>query len=436
MKILRKLAVAGAIGLGVNGAANAEWTRAYVMEWGEAAFYYGAESGIVDPGTDCPAGTNGEPNWEKVFLDAGYSQQETDWLLDPTHPFRVPGGGQNQMAFRGKDRQNVYMNPESTPDPGLVGVTGTIGEGVDLDGDATNGFTSPDGKTTGIDNNYYKALGCWKTHRGPERMSYTGLRQNGGMRDGAWTTAIVVHGEGDDPLNDENVTVAIYDSKDVLIKDGDDGVARDYSFRVSPDVMFEAIMKAKTVDGVIVTPEPAKEIWMRGQSYVRELQLLQAQLQLEMKPDGSLRGYIAGYRPWEYAYYAWVGSRGPIVEVNTWIELPGMYYSLRRNADYSPEGPEGEKTHISYALRVDAVPAYVLTPDAKEVLKKPVSYKSIAPPEPRILPWSPSLPEFSARVKDGVTADPDGVILAGPDVTIPPPRSMTDQLASNDTGAE
>ena len=103
-------------------------------------------------------------------MDAGYTREEAQWLRNPANPTRSPIHGQNQMAFRGKDRANVYTNPTSTPDPGLVGVSGTIAEGLNLDGDVKTGFTSPAGEK-GIDNNFYKALGCWKTYRGPPRLS-------------------------------------------------------------------------------------------------------------------------------------------------------------------------------------------------------------------------------------------------------------------------
>src|ERR1700754_1947084 len=129
----------------------ADWTRSYVVEWNEPAMYYGAKEGVTDPGTDCPKGTNPEFNWEKIMVQAGYTPLEAKWLRDPANPTRSPVNGQNQMAFRGKDRANVYTNPTSVADPGLVGVSGTIGEGVDLDGNKTNGFTSPAGEK-GIDN--------------------------------------------------------------------------------------------------------------------------------------------------------------------------------------------------------------------------------------------------------------------------------------------
>ena len=100
----------------------AKWSKTYVVEWNEPAMYYGAKTGVTDPGTDCPNGTNPSPDWVKVLVDAGYTLEEAKWLRNPANPTRSPVHGQNQMAFRGKDRANVYVNPTSTPDPGLQGV--------------------------------------------------------------------------------------------------------------------------------------------------------------------------------------------------------------------------------------------------------------------------------------------------------------------------
>jgi len=87
--------------------AAAGWTRTWVVEWNEPAMYYGAKSGVIDPGTDCPAGTNREIDWIQVLVAAGYTEEEARWLRNPANPTRSPVHGQNQMAFRGKDRANV-----------------------------------------------------------------------------------------------------------------------------------------------------------------------------------------------------------------------------------------------------------------------------------------------------------------------------------------
>ncbi len=394
------------------------WTRTYVVEWNEPAMYYGAKSGVIDPGTDCPNGTNPEPDWVQVLVDAGYTREEAKWLRNPANPTRSPIHGQNQMAFRGKDRANVYVNPTSTPDPGLVGVAGTIAEGLNLDDDEKTGFTSPTGEK-GIDNNFYRALGCWKTYRGPQRLSSGALQFNDAMRNGSWTTVIVVSGEGPDPLNDNHVKVGFYVSNDKMVKDGNGSITRDYTFRIAPHAKYEGILQARTINGRIVSTAPA-DITLRDPGYTRDLELLRARLDLEMKPDGSLKGSVGGYRPWEAVYNGWVNARGPVIEVLTWVQLPAVYNALRRNADYSTTGPGGEKTHISFALRIDALPAFVMTPDASREMAFVESYKAIAPKETN------RTPAGSFRVVDGIVPDPTGRFQAGPNAVILPPSKSSD----------
>jgi hypothetical protein len=417
--------VAGALALIAACFSNsvlADWTKTYVVEWNEPAMYYGAKSGVIDPGTDCPQGTNPEVDWIKVLMDAGYTREEALWLRNPANPTRSPIHGQNQMAFRGKDRANVYTNPTSTPDSGLVGVSGTIAEGLNLDGDEKTGFTSPTGEK-GIDNNFYKALGCWKTYRGPPRLSSGALQFNDAMRNGSWTTLIVVSGKGTDPMNDRKITVGFYVSDDKMVKDGNGNIARDYTFRIKPHAKFEAVLPARSVNGRIISTGPA-DIMLRNPAYDRDLELLRARVDLTMKPDGALKGYVGGYRPWEPIYRGWVNARGPVIEALTWVQLPSVYYALRRNADYSPKGSKGEKTHISYALRVDALPAYVLVPDATKVAGSVESYKAIAPQEPE------RVTGLFALVVDGIVPDRNAKVQAGPNaVILPPPANTTADAA-------
>ena len=404
------------LGVILPGAAFAGWTRTYVVEWNEPAMYYGAKSGVIEPGTDCPNGTNPEVDWIKVMVEAGYTREEAQWLRNPANPTRSPLHGQNQMAFRGKDRANVYINPTSTPDPGLVGVTGTIAEGVDLDGDAKTGFTSPSGEP-GIDNAFYRALGCWKTYRGPPRLSSGALQFNDSMRNGGWTTVIVVAGKGSDPLNDKSVRVGFYVSNDKMVKDGNGEIARDYSFRIKPDAKYEALFAARTVNGTIVSTAPA-DVMLRDPSYWQDLELLRAKVSLQMLPDGSLKGYVGGYRPWEPVYKGWVNARGPVIESLTWVQLPAVYYALRRSADFSPKGPSGEKTHISFALRIDALPAFVMLPEGGQQVAAVASYKAKAPADK-----APIRALASIAVVDGIVIDRNAKVQAGPNAVIIPPAA-------------
>jgi hypothetical protein len=369
--------------IGACGTASAQWTKTYVIDWYESAMYFGGND-ILAPGTDCPKGTNPEIDWVQVLIKAGYTEAEAKWLRNPENPSRSPVHGQNQMAFRGRNRENVYIHPESYPDPGLTGVSGDLAEGFDLDDDVKTGYRSPRGEK-GIDNNFYRALGCTKSYRGPPRLSSSALGTNDTMRNGAWSVVIVVHGSGSDPMNDADVQVGFYMSQDKLVKDGNGDVARDYTFSIKPSKL-EGIMKASTTNGVIASKGATPEFWTREPGGVRDLQLLRARLKMQMKADGSLEGYVGGYRPWRPIYTSLVNQRGPVVEILGWIELPAIYYALKRGADYSPAGAKGEKTHISYAMRVNAIPAYVMTPDSTEQAVSINSYKAGADPSDEIPP--------------------------------------------------
>ncbi|MGE0408425.1 MAG: hypothetical protein AB7P23_04085 [Amphiplicatus sp.] len=409
------------------GAAFAEWTNTYAVEWNEPALYYGGEGNSVDPGTDCPKGANPDPDWVEIMVKADYSREQAEWLFYPDN--MMPRSQVlNQMGFRGRDRANVYADPTSTPDPGFVEVSGTIGEGIDLDGDKTTGFTSPEGET-GIDNQFYRALGCWKYYRGKPRTSASAMGVNGFMRDGVWAMVIVVSGAGDDPMNDDDVDIGFYMSLERLVKNGFDQVAPDYTFRIGPHERYEAIFKGKVVDGRITT-KATPEVFFRDAGYGGGMELLQARADLHMQPDGSLKGYIGGYRPWAMVFDNFIKRSGGVVETQDGIQLPALWYALRRNADYSPAGAGGEKTHISYAQRIDAVPAYVTGPDGKTLVSSVKSYKSVAPKGEPLIYFPPRNRPGRRPVVDGMTV-PEGQTEATPlsDKELRPPPSMRAEAA-------
>jgi len=178
---------------------------------------------------------------------------------------------------------------------------------------------------------------------------------------------------------------------------------------------------ARSVNGRIISTRPA-DIMLRNPAYDRDLELLRARIDLTIQPDGALKGYVGGYRPWEPIYRGWVNARGPVIEALTWVQLPAVYYALKRNADYSPQGSKGEKTHISYALRVSAIPAYVLTPDATQVASTVESYKAIAPQEPE------RVSGLFALVVDGIVPDRNAKVQAGPNAVILPPASASNSV--------
>ncbi|MGE0408427.1 MAG: hypothetical protein AB7P23_04095 [Amphiplicatus sp.] len=423
-----RLILTGGVALAAAaGVARAEWTKTYAVEWNEPAFYYGSEGGPADPGADCPDGVNPDPDWVEILVKAGYERVTAKWFLHPDNRTLTPRQRLNQMAFRGENRANVYADPTTAPDPGFVEVSGEIGEGIDLDGDKSTGFTSPTGEK-GIDNNFYRAVGCWKFYRGEPRTSATFIASNNNANSGVWTLVMVVSGKGDDPMNDEDVSLGVYLSSDQLSKNGAGDIARDYTFRIKPHWKYEALFKGKVVDGRITT-ETSPAVFVRDAGFGNGLELLQARADFEMQPDGGLKGYLGGYRPWAPLYEEWLKKRGWAFESNAGVELPALWYALRRNSTYSPTGPGGEKTHISYALRVDAVPAYVTEPDGKTLVSSVKSYKSVAPEDEPLISY-PAESSRKYRTVDGLDVQ-EGQTAVKPlsDEELRPPAAWLESAA-------
>lgn len=337
-------------------AAAAPWSHAYVIEAFEPAFYLGAPEGDAVPGTDCPEGAAPEFDWQKLLRTAWRTDADVARIMNPENPQRATNGG-----YRGPAPDiNVYAQPWTVPDDGVPEVVGTIAYGFDLDGDARNGFTSPDGKIRGVDNAYYRTVGCLMAWRGPSRLGHHQKYVVDGMRDGQFTMLMVVSGTGADPDNDPDVRVGFYTSRDKMAKDANGGIAADYTFRIdNGKAALQSVVKARTVNGAIETQAPS-DISTRNIDRI-PLHLKQAKMRFEKTPEG-LVGLIGGYRSINDYYVDWQ-TGGAIFELTMHINTPAVWYALHRNADALPNA-HGENTAISTAYRYYARPAFVVTPDA------------------------------------------------------------------------
>lgn len=357
--------------------AVAGWHKAYVFSNFEPAFYYGAKDGVANPGTDCPFGTLPDNNWKKMLKTPWRTDADVARIMNPEGPTRQRDGG-----FRGPAPDiSVYAQPWTVPDPGLFEVSGSIAYGFDLDNDPTTGFTSPDGKVKGIDNQYYRAIGCVSAWRGPSWEGHHAKYVMETMRDGAFTVLMLVSGEGADPANDPNVTVAFYQSRDKIVKDALGGVTPDYTYRVEPSLL-QSTVPAKTVGGVIETRAPSF-INIRSVDNV-PMKIEQGRMRFEIKPDGSLEGFIGGYRSVNDMYGELAGG-GATFELTMLMNTPAVWYALQRRADFRPNA-SGKNTYISMAYRYYGQRAIVALPDASAELVKaelvPVPAQAAAPPRP------------------------------------------------------
>jgi hypothetical protein len=353
------LTAAAGLAMSAGAAHAAHWSKAYAVEWIEPAFYFGPkDTKAADAkGEDCPNGINPELDYQKLLEAAGYPADEVKFELNPENRY---GKRTDWSTHRGPNKENIYQNPTAWPDPGMIQVTGNIGEGFDLDGNPETGFVSPDGKTRGIDNKFYKVGGCTLRWRGAPRDAYYHKYANDGMRDGKYTILIVISGD-QDPMNDPNAKIGFYTAKDKLVKDGMGNIAADYTFHVDPDPRYQSVVGAKITGGVIELQGRPKILMhdYPGDSRVGgQLPLIDAKISLRMTEDG-LKGYVGGYMPIDLIYRE---NSDYIRELTGHMSAPALYYALNREADGVPDPKTGKNTAISTAYRIDAVPAFAVTP--------------------------------------------------------------------------
>src|SRR6185437_7091775 len=379
--VTRPLALAGGLALlTAAGHASATETRGYVVSWFGVSTYYGGES-------DCPDGLNPMSTefYKRELLRLGYSEADATKLLKdfPGNPGKPDGEYIKIMATRGDKKTNVYAHPESEPDPGLKEIKGKFAYGFDLDGkvDSPISFTDPDTGEKGIKNQYYRTLGCIRSFRAPPPAHPTlAQAQWDVLRDEMPAWLIEISGITD-PKNSDNVTVTITKATDHASRDATGAIRADMSFISDPDPRTHSVLHGKIKDGVLTT-EPADIRIIADPFLIPEFHWTKAQLKLKMGADGSLKGILGGYDDWYALYWSYAES-GWVEEHSASLDMPALYYSLKRNADAYPDAT-GQNTAISTAYEIEAVPAFVLHTDEKND-KKVSDAGSAAQPHHRVL---------------------------------------------------
>src|SRR5581483_11813107 len=349
------------------------WVKSFVVDKYEPAFYYGGrpgveKAGVIEPGVDCPRGTLPALDYAKVIKTPWRSDAEVkSWVTPAVNDLQTVHYMQERALSYRSFRRDIesYINPFTAPDPGMQAVAGRIAEGFNLDGDAkTGGFTSPTGEK-GIDNAFYRALGCIGSYRGMPYSAAMSVRSNDKMLEGMYTMVIRLSGNKS-AMNDDAATLEIGYSPDHVNKQTDGRASTSYSFRIVKNDQYNKL-KAVIKDGVLET-KPVSELhaprfgWFPNQ--MGDADFHQGRLRLEIGPDGFASGLIGGYRDWRDLYTEDTFTQsGATVETRDHHDLIGMYYALKRNADGMPDPRTGQKMGISIAYRLKAVPAYVIDPE-------------------------------------------------------------------------
>jgi hypothetical protein len=308
----------------------------------------------------CPQ-LNGKPTEEDVFrhlspdeakvVRARFAEKGITYGLDSER--------------RGPRRLSIAALPGIVPDPGLHEPVSTVADGLDLDGHDGRGkpprgvrahgnYTAPDGRR-GIDNQYFRVMGCVPGHRG--RNGYSNQTPNARRADGNITTLVEVSGI-DNETNDNSVEIALIHSMDKPIRDNAGRVfIPGYSFRPTLDpnfAIYNVRLRGRIVNGVVLTEPVGSLLINPGQG--PEIDLRNARLRIVPQADGTAKGLLGGYLIWKN-----IPIHSGYSEGLFGYKIDALYYGFRRHADGLWNPVTGEFDGISIAYDIDAVPAF-LTP--------------------------------------------------------------------------
>lgn len=351
--------------------ASAVETKGFVVSWFHTAGYADKDS--------CPHGINPDNNqiWARSLIELGFTPSEAERVI-------VADGRdwRRLMTMRGKKDgkpANVYLYPLSVPDPQLKPVEGRYAFGFNLDGKSgPQSFEDPESHQAGVDNQVFRAVGCSKMFHVnlPDRPYYEMTRWDIGADSmPAWVITI----SGDDLSKDGNVTVTLTRSTRYAYRDAQAKPLADATYVMEPTTRSRNILKGH-IKGGVITVEP-KDIALQAEAgIIPEYKFKKAQLRLTIDAKGNLSGYLGGYIAWQ-SYYWLIASHGTSSEESS-LDVPGVYYALRKQADADPDPVTHQNTQISSTFRIEGVPARVLPPQSPYA-ERARQVSGPAPPESR-----------------------------------------------------
>lgn len=262
---------------------------------------------------------------------------------------------------------NACSNPTEFKNYGLKTYQSKVHHGFNLDGMGTTtaktaapntcghpNFTGFDGEP-GIDNQMGRAVGCTRAYMAGGDFDNTTPAT---LKDGSYSVLIELS-DVDDKLNDDDITVGFYSGTGSVMLDPAGEILRYQSLTVHPDQRFHNVTKGKIVNGVVTTEPFDLHLEVHQQVIHSEHWIRDARFKGELLADGGLKGIVGGYydleQRWEHVVHASV-----ITSILTGYNCPGLYQTLNDFADGFPDPETGKCTAISSAMRVGAIPAFVI----------------------------------------------------------------------------
>lgn len=336
---------------------------------GEVGFLVSRFVMPIVPGLEpCPDGL--ALNVRETYVE-GLPPAEKERLLRPENEPELTARW--KASIMGPGGANVCTNPEMFPDrPPLRTVRHPLGWGMDLDQGGNEDscpheeFTDPHGKT-GIDNQEYRAMGCWPMIRGYDGTGGDTLRgYDQFFASGEWTQVLLIRGI-DSMVRDDDVTVIYANTPNRPVADSTGKFLPGASFTISDTAPRNRnLLKARIVNGVLET-EPQDIVLTQtwGQGGARDIRgnrtkftFRKARLRLTFNADGTLSGMLGGYRPlFEIFQSPAIGGIGSATTAG--IDCAAQLATLKKMADGIRDPQTGQCTAVSSAMRISAIPAFV-----------------------------------------------------------------------------
>lgn len=385
--------VLGLVASALLASAHSAYGQADFVMDGQAGFvvsnfeYALAEDAEVNGA--CPDGmTEGYTNQGDVFVGAPDLQRK-EGENEQDYVRRL-----FQSAFSDSGIENLCQNPElGSPNPTFRTVSAEVPvDGIDLDGRASvaNGETSAGSCAhddfpgmngeTGIDNQFYRVVGCNKSFQSTGQSNIFDIV----MLTGAWGILITLDGV-DDIVNDESVEVGFYANADPIQLSPAREPLPFATYAMTQDPRYRATTSGRIRNGILTTdPVDVRFHWVVN-SMRLDRPLERAVARLAISEDGTLDGYLAGYTKVEDLYNFKFGFRnatdgtGQLAPVRLRAgssigaafvlghTCEGAYYALYEHADADPDPETGRCTSISTQYRLTAIPAFVVDEETSSV---------------------------------------------------------------------
>ena len=339
-------ALGAALALGAGSSASAGETALRNRSIGYVMYHENRSIFETPDKKECPDGFNTGPAEQVPLWTPGGNKTVLDTQLSYEGEVLFPGTSEDRFPFH-------Y-------------VQGSVGLGLNLDGKVgPNDFTSPDGDR-GIDNQFYRVMGCVYNYRHDGNTSINFPRWRSQF---PYNIYVIELTDVDSLVNDPDVTVTTYRGTDNLLSDATGngflpGGSQTIDMRWGKK--FIQKFRGKIVDGVLTTE--AKDLVMPTGSFFTARDgipdILYRDMRFSLKlTDTDAAGYMGGYVDVENWIIHSYKTRSTPLQIYGQRSLPSIYRAMRKMADGHPDPETGANTAISTALDVKFKQVFIKHPE-------------------------------------------------------------------------